>query len=372
MSQKVGFVGWRGMVGSVLTERMQAENDFEYFTPTYFSTSQAGQKTPEHLPKASGELGDAKNIEQLKEMDIVLTCQGGDYTNEIHPKLRASGWNGLWIDAASALRMSENSLICLDPLNKELLQKGLNDGVKDFIGGNCTVSLMLMGLGGLFNADLVEWGSAMTYQAASGGGARHMRELLLQMRSVSTGLGAELDDLKGDILKLDQNLKGLYAKSDFPKENFKFPLAGGLLPWIDTPMESGQSREEWKAEVEANKILGRSDNPVPLDGTCVRIGSMRCHSQALMLKMKKKVSVQEASDLIAQHNEWVEVVPNEPEATNDRLNPVNVSGTLRVPVGRIRQMSMGEEYLNVFTSGDQLLWGAAEPLRRMLRISLGA
>jgi len=372
MSQKVGFVGWRGMVGSVLTERMQAENDFEYFTPTYFSTSQAGQKTPQHLPKASGELADAMSIEHLKEMDIVLTCQGGDYTKEMHAKLRATGWNGLWIDAASALRMSEDSLICLDPLNKDLLQKGLNDGVKDFIGGNCTVSLMLMGLGGLFKADLVEWGSTMTYQAASGGGARHMRELLLQMRAVSSGLGEELDDVRGDILKLDQNLKKLYAKSDFPKDNFKYPLAGGLLPWIDTAMESGQTREEWKAEVEANKILGRSKNPVPLDGTCVRIGSMRCHSQALMLKMKKKVSVKEASDLIAQHNEWAEVVPNEPGATNDRLNPVNVSGTLRVPVGRIRHLSMGEEYLNVFTSGDQLLWGAAEPLRRMLKIAIGA
>lgn len=372
MSLKVGLIGWRGMVGSVLLERMQAEKDFEHFTPTYFSTSQAGQSAA-HLPKGSGTLKDANSLEDLQEMDILLSAQGGDYTKAIHPKLRASGWKGFWIDAASTLRMDKDALICLDPLNAQALEKGIETGIKDYIGGNCTVSLMLMGLGGLFKADLVEWTSSMTYQAASGGGAQHMRELLSQMKYLTDHLGETLQDKNGDILELDSKLNSIYLQKDFPKQHFGYPLAGGLLPWIDVPYDNGlvagQSKEEWKGGVEANKILGKTDL-IPMDGTCVRIGAMRCHSQAVTLKLKRKVSLNEARELIHSHNPWVRFVDNNPDDSKAQLNPVAVSGKLHIPVGRVRHMIMGEDYLNVFTVGDQLLWGAAEPLRRMLRMIL--
>lgn len=366
MAKKVGFIGWRGMVGSVLMERLKAENDFEHFTPTYFSTSQAGLSA-EHLPHAQGVLKDANNLEHLQEMDVLLSCQGGDYTKSIHGQLRASGWKGFWIDAASTLRMNKEALICLDPLNKSLLEKGIESGVKDFIGGNCTVSLMLIGLGGLFKAGLVEWTSSMTYQAASGGGAQHMRELLLQMKFLTDNLGETLMDKEGDILALDALLNQIYLKKDFPKTHFGYPLAGGLLPWIDTALENGQSREEWKGGAEANKILG-SNPAIAMDGTCVRIGAMRCHSQALTLKCKRKISLQEAQELIQGHNPWVKFVVNDPDASKAELNPIAVSGKLHIPVGRLRHLNMGEDFLNIFTVGDQLLWGAAEPLRRMLRM----
>lgn len=368
MAKKVGLIGWRGMVGSVLMERFQAENDFEHFTPIYFSTSQAGQSAA-HLPHGQGVLKDANNLEHLQEMDIILSCQGGDYTKSIHGKLRETQWSGFWIDAASTLRMSKDALICLDPLNKAQLEKGIESGVKDYIGGNCTVSLMLMGLGGLFKAGLVEWTSSMTYQAASGGGAQHMRELLLQMKFLTDHLGDTLMDKEGDILALDGLLNQIYLKRDFPKTHFGHPLAGGLLPWIDTALENGQSKEEWKGGVEANKILGLNPE-IPMDGTCVRIGAMRCHSQAVTLKCKRKISLQEAGELIHSHNPWVRLVANEPEASKTDLNPIAVSGKLHIPVGRLRHLNMGEDYLNIFTVGDQLLWGAAEPLRRMLRMLL--
>lgn len=374
MSKKVGFIGWRGMVGSVLLERMQAQNDFEHFSVTYFSTSQVGQSSS-HLPgaQASDKLKDANKIEDLVEMDILISTQGGDYTKAIHPLLRASGWKGFWIDAASPLRMDERALICLDPVNAQSLERGIDQGVKDFIGGNCTVSLLLLGLGGLFQADLVEWTSSMTYQAASGGGAQHMRELLAQMKFITDQLGDELTDKNGDILELDRKLNSIYALSDFPQEHFGYPLAGGLLPWIDVAYDNGrvtgQSKEEWKGGAEANKILQR-ESFIPMDGTCVRIGAMRCHSQAVTMKLKRKVSLSEAKDLLQAHNPWVRFIENNPEDSKKSLNPIAVSGKLDIPVGRMRHMLMGEDYLNLFTVGDQLLWGAAEPLRRILRMIL--
>ena len=364
--KKVGFVGWRGMVGSVLMDRMRAENDFSDIEPVFFSTSQTGQPGPD-VGKDVAPLKDAKNIDELKAMDVIVTCQGGDYTKAVFPKLRESGWDGYWIDAASALRMEKDAIIVLDPVNRRVIDEGLQAGIKNYVGGNCTVSLMLMGLGGLFNAGLVEWVSAQTYQAASGAGAQNMRELIAQMGRIHDDSKALLDDPASAILDIDRQVVDT-MRGNLPVDNFGHPLAGSLLPWIDVEMESGQSKEEWKAQVESNKILGRSGNPIPVDGTCVRIGAMRCHSQALTVKLNRDVALDEITEIIAAANDWVKVVPNDKASTLRDLTPTAVTGTLSIPVGRLRKLSMGGEYLNAFTVGDQLLWGAAEPLRRMLRI----
>ena len=365
--KKVGLVGWRGMVGSVLMQRMREENDFATIEPVFFTTSQVGLASPD-VGKTTDTLKDASSIEELSKMDIIITCQGGDYTNAVYPDLRASGWNGYWIDAASSLRMKDDSIIVLDPVNKDVIQQGLADGVKTYVGGNCTVSLMLLALGGLFEADLIEWVSPHTYQAASGAGARNMRELISQMGAIESSVSAELADPASAILELDKKVAEFIRSDALPTEQFGAPLAGSLIPWIDVPMPSGQSKEEWKAQVEANKILGTSDNETPIDGLCVRIGAMRCHSQAITMKLKKDVSVAEIEKILASHNEWVKVIPNEREATVSELSPAKVTGTLSIPVGRIRKLAMGPEYISAFTVGDQLLWGAAEPLRRMLNI----
>ena len=363
---KVGLVGWRGMVGSVLMQRMLEEKDLAGVTPVFFSTSQAGQAAPD-FGQGPGTLEDAKNISKLAEQDIIMTCQGGDYTKEIHPKLRASGWNGYWIDAASTLRMDDNAVIILDPINNDVIDSALKNGCKDFIGGNCTVSLMLMAIGGLFNAGLVEWVSSMTYQAASGAGAPNMRELLAQMGALKDCVANELQTPGSAILEIDRKVTATQRSDQFPKAEFGFPLAGSVLPWIDREVEDGQSREEWKGIAETNKILG-NQNPIPVDGICVRIGSMRCHSQALTIKLNKDLPIGEIEALISESNQWVKLVANNKADTLEQLTPAAVSGTLEVPVGRVRKMHMGPEYLSVFTCGDQLLWGAAEPLRRMLRI----
>ncbi|MEJ6476406.1 aspartate-semialdehyde dehydrogenase [Pseudoalteromonas piscicida] len=370
--KKVGLVGWRGMVGSVLMERMQQENDFEVIDAHFFTTSQTGQLGP--VVKGAGEpkpLKDASNIPSLAEMDIIISCQGGDYTKSVYPTLREQGWQGYWIDAASALRMAQDSIIVLDPVNRDVIQQGLEQGVKTFVGGNCTVSLMLLALGGLFEQDLIEWVSPMTYQAASGAGARNMRELLTQMGEIHGAVKAQLDDPSSAILEIDKLVAEKIQDDTLPQDQFGVPLAGSLIPWIDVPMESGQSKEEWKAQVEANKILGSSKQPIPIDGLCVRIGAMRCHSQALTIKLRENKSVEEIEAILAQHNEWVRVIPNERDVSAKELTPVNVTGTLSIPIGRIRKLSMGEKYISAFTVGDQLLWGAAEPLRRMLRIITG-
>ncbi|MDX9698002.1 MAG: aspartate-semialdehyde dehydrogenase [Rhodocyclaceae bacterium] len=373
---KVGLVGWRGMVGSVLMQRMVEEGDFAHIEPVYFSTSNAGGKAPVFGGKeASAPLQDAMNIDALKACDIVITCQGGDYTKEVYPKLRATGWNGHWIDAASALRMADDAVIILDPVNMHVIKDALARGGKNWIGGNCTVSLMLMGLGGLFKHDLVEWISAMTYQAASGAGAQNMRELIAQMGAIHASVADLLADPASAILDIDRKVAETIRSDAFPKKNFRnTPLAGSLIPWIDVPVEHGQSKEEWKGGAECNKILGkpafRSPGSIPIDGLCVRIGAMRCHSQALTIKLKKDVPLDEVNDIIASANAWVKVVPNEREITERELSPATVTGTLSIPVGRLHKMAMGPEYLGAFTVGDQLLWGAAEPLRRMLRILL--
>lgn len=363
---KVGLIGWRGMVGSVLMERMREENDFEQIEPVFFTTSQAGQAAP-NVGKGESVLVDAKNIEELAKMDVIVTCQGGDYTTEIHGPLRESGWNGYWIDAASTLRMADPAVLVLDPINSPVIEKALAEGKKDFIGGNCTVSLMLMAIGGLFKAGLIEWVSSMTYQAASGAGAQNMRELLNQMGALSGCVADELATPSSSILDLDRNVTAQFSAPEFPTERFGAPLAGSLLPWIDKPVEDGQTKEEWKGFVETNKIL-QNDPLIPIDGICVRIGAMRSHSQALTIKLTKDVPVEEIMNILRNDNEWVDVVENDKEETLQRLTPAAISGTLTVPVGRIRKMKMGPEYLSVFTVGDQLLWGAAEPLRRMLRI----
>ena len=365
--KKVGIVGWRGMVGSVLMERMLAENDFRDIEPVFFTTSQVGQRAPD-IGRDLPPLLDATDVDALKVMDVIVTCQGGNYTKAVFPKLRAAGWQGYWIDAASSLRMADDALIVLDPVNMSVIRDGIAAGVKNFVGGNCTVSLMLMGLGGLFNAGLVEWASAMTYQAASGAGAQNMRELIAQMGAIHSESAALLKDPASAILDIDQQVASTMRSDCFPSENFGFALAGSLLPWIDTELENGQSREEWKAQAEANKILGREKNPVPVDGTCVRIGAMRCHSQALTVKLAKNVPLDEIVDIVNGANDWVSVVPNHKEDTLAALTPAAVTGKLDIPVGRLRKLSIGPEYLNAFTVGDQLLWGAAEPLRRMLRI----
>jgi aspartate-semialdehyde dehydrogenase len=367
--KKVGIVGWRGMVGSVLMERMLAEDDFRDIEAVFFTTSQVGQSAPD-IGRDLPPLKDANDIDSLKALDVIITCQGGDYTKAIFPKLRAAGWDGYWIDAASSLRMADDALIVLDPVNLGVIQDGISRGVKNFIGGNCTVSLMLMGLGGLFNKGLVEWASAMTYQAASGAGAQNMRELISQMGQIHRRVEGLLEDPASAILDIDREVAATMRGGDFPSENFGFPLAGSLLPWIDTELDSGQSREEWKAQAEANKILGSEANPVPVDGTCVRIGAMRCHSQALTIKLNRDLPLDEIVDIIGQANDWVRVIPNHKEETLNALTPAAVTGKLDIPVGRLRKLSMGPSYLNAFTVGDQLLWGAAEPLRRMLRVLL--
>ncbi len=377
MTSSVGFVGWRGMVGSVLMERMQDEGDFASIDPVFFSTSNAGGAAPSFAGSAGGDAGalqDAFDIEALKKLPIIVTAQGGDYTKQVHPQLRAAGWDGLWIDAASTLRMNEDSIIVLDPVNRKVIDEGLASGVKDFVGGNCTVSCMLMGLGGLFRNNLVEWGTSMTYQAASGGGARHMRELLTQFGTLHGEVAAELSDPASAILEIDRKVLAA-QRGGVDATQFGVPLAGSLIPWIDADLGNGQSKEEWKAGVETNKILGTAAGseiePVIMDGLCVRIGAMRSHSQALTLKLREDLSVAEIEKLLDADNEWARVVPNEKQASMDQLTPVAASGTLEIPVGRIRKLEMGPEYISAFTVGDQLLWGAAEPLRRMLKIATG-
>ena len=372
----VGLVGWRGMVGSVLMDRMQSEGDFELIEPVFFSTSNAGGKAPA-LAKNETTLKDAHDIDALRQCDIIITAQGGDYTTEVFPKLRASGWAGHWIDAASTLRMKDDAIIILDPVNMPVIQTALAKGGRNWIGGNCTVSCMLMGVGALYKAGLVEWMSSMTYQAASGGGAQHMRELLTQFGTLNAEVRSLLDDPKSAILEIDRRvLARQQSLSASETAHFGVPLGGSLIPWIDKDLGNGMSREEWKAGAETNKILGQGAQfgkaETPVDGFCVRIGAMRCHSQALTFKLKKDVPLADIEALIAADNAWVKVVPNNKEATLADLTPVAVTGTLGIPVGRIRKLAMGPEYLGAFTIGDQLLWGAAEPLRRMLRILLDA
>ncbi len=366
--RRVGFIGWRGMVGSVLMDRMRQEGDFKQIDePVFFTTSQVGGLGPD-IGKAVPALLDAHDVAALKTLDAVVTCQGGDYTRRVYPELRKTGWDGYWIDAASALRMADEAVIILDPVNMPVIERALGEGRRCFVGGNCTVSLMLMAIGGLFRADLVEWVSAMTYQAASGAGAKNMRELLLQMGALHDRTKTALTDPTSAILDIDAAATEALRADSFPTASFGVPLAGSLIPWIDSAVDTGQSREEWKGQAETNKILGRSASPVPVDGTCVRIGAMRCHSQALTIKLKQDVPVDELSARIADANSWVKVVPNDREATTRELTPASVTGTLEIPVGRLRKMNLGPEYLNAFTVGDQLLWGAAEPLRRMLLI----
>lgn len=366
---KVGFIGWRGMVGSVLMERMRAENDFQGYEPFFFTTSQTGQNGPD-VGTGAKPLENAMDIDKLAEMDIILSCQGGGYTTDVYDQLR-NRWDGYWIDAASTLRMADNAIVVLDPVNRQVIDDGLERGVRNYIGGNCTVSLMLMALGGLFENDLVEWISSMTYQAASGSGAKHMRELITQMGELQGEVSDLLSDPASAIHDIDTKVTAKLNDGTMSTANWSVPLAASLIPWIDRPMENGQTREEWKGIAETNKILGNSDsNVIPIDGQCVRIGSMRCHSQAFTIKLKKDLPVSEIEDIIASHNEWVKVIPNDREITTRELTPQKTSGTLTIPVGRIRKMNLGPEYLTAFTVGDQLLWGAAEPIRRVLKIIL--
>jgi aspartate-semialdehyde dehydrogenase len=369
MSTKVGLIGWRGMVGSVLVQRMQAEHDFDLIDPIFFSTSQVGARAPV-LGRDSPPVKDAHSLDELGRMEVLISCQGGDYTNEIYPQLRTAGWDGYWIDAASALRMRDDAVIVLDPVNMDVIKTALDRGVKNFIGGNCTVSLMLMAMSGLFKAGLVEWMTAMTYQAASGAGAAQMRELVPQMGVAHDAARVLLSNPASGIVDLDRVVAQTLRSDHFPIENIGHPLAGSLLPWIDRDLGNGQSKEEWKGMAETNKILGRNAKPIPIDGICVRVGAMRCHSQALTVKLTHDLPLSEIERTIASANPWVKVVPNEREITLRELTPAAVTGTLAVPVGRLRKLPMGREFLAAFTVGDQLLWGAAEPLRRMLRIVL--
>jgi aspartate-semialdehyde dehydrogenase len=366
---QVGLIGWRGMVGSVLVQRMREERDFDLINPIFFSTSQSGATAPV-IGKPAPPVKDANDLGSLKSADVLISCQGGDYTTEIYPKLRAAGWTGYWIDAASTLRMKDHAVIVLDPVNRTVIDKALNAGITDFIGGNCTVSLMLMAMAGLFKAGLVEWATAMTYQAASGAGAKNMRELVSQMGVVHSAAAPQLADPSSAIVDIDRTVTETLRSRSLPTEQFGYPLAGSLLPWIDKDLGNGQSKEEWKAIAEGNKILGRDHSPIPMDGLCVRIGSMRCHSQALTVKLTKDVPLPEIEQMLAGAHEWVRVVPNRREDSLRELTPAAVSGTLQVPIGRLRKLAMGPEYLTAFTVGDQLLWGAAEPLRRVLRIIL--
>jgi aspartate-semialdehyde dehydrogenase len=366
---KVGMVGWRGMVGSVLMQRMRAENDFAHFEPIFFSTSNVGADAP----LGAGKLADATAIDTLRKMDAIITCQGGDYTSEIFGQLRAAGWAGYWIDAASTLRMSNDAVIILDPLNRHLIDQALGQGIRNFIGGNCTVSLMMLGLDGLLREGLVEWITAMTYQAASGGGAQHMRELIAQMGASHDSVSTLLADPQSAILAIDSTIAATVRSTAYPTEHFGVPLAGSLIPWIDKDLGNGSSREEWKGDAELNKILGlpaTGQGRIPVESICVRIGAMRCHSQALTIKLRKSAALSDVESLLAGGNEWVRLVPNNKEASIKELTPTAVTGHMHVPVGRVRQLSMGPEYFSAFTVGDQLLWGAAEPLRRMLRILL--
>lgn len=363
----VGFVGWRGMVGSVLMERMRMENDFKHFEFTFFSTSQAGQQSPD-IGQGNQIVQDAHDTTGLSKMDIIVSCQGGSYTETAYKQLRQSGWKGYWIDAASTLRMADDSIIILDPVNRKVIDNALKKGIKDFIGGNCTVSLMLMALGGLFENELVEWITSMTYQAASGAGAKNMQELVQQMQTIGSSGSALLEDPAVSILDLDRKVTETIRTENFPIDNFGAPLAASLIPWIDRAMDNGQTREEWKGFAETNKILGLGESPIPIDGQCVRIGAMRCHSQAFTIKLKKSVPLDEIEAMIDGHNSWVQVIPNEKETTIKELTPAKISGTLAIPVGRIRKLMIGDDYLTAFSVGDQLLWGASEPLRRMLLI----
>jgi aspartate-semialdehyde dehydrogenase len=374
--KRVGIIGWRGMVGSVLVERMRAESDFDLIEPVFFSTTQAGGSGPQ-IGKVIAPVGDARDIKALAAMDVLISCQGSDYTSQIYPQLRTAGWNGYWIDAARTLRMSDDAVIVLDPVNMPVIQSALARGVRNYIGGNCTVSCMLMGMHGLFEHDLVEWMTCMTYQAASGGGAQHMRELLTQFGLINAEVRELLADPGSAILEIDRKVLARQTDGKLPMENFGgVPLAGNLIPWIDKDLGDGMSLEEWKGGAETNKILGRGAGfgapATPIDSLCVRVGAMRCHSQALTIKLRRDVPLDEISRIIASANEWVRVVPNERERSMKELTPAAVTGRMHIPVGRLRKLSMGGEYLSAFTVGDQLLWGAAEPLRRMLRILLAA
>jgi aspartate-semialdehyde dehydrogenase len=369
---RTGFVGWRGMVGSVLMQRMQAERDFDVIDPVFFTTSQFGGKGPA-IGKEIAPLADARAVDALRAMDAIVTCQGGDYTTDMYPKLRAAGWKGYWIDAARTLRMKDDAIIILDPVNMPVIRNALSKGVKNYIGGNCTVSCMLMGLHGLFQHDLVEWMTCMTYQAASGGGAQHMRELLTQFGRVNAEVKDLLADPASAILEIDRKVHATQTDGTLPMENFRgIPLAGNVIPWIDQDMGNGMSLEEWKGGAETNKILGRGaafgTPATPVESLCVRVGAMRCHSQAVTIKLKKNVPLDEIADIVASANPWVRLVPNQRERSERELTPAAVTGQMHVPVGRLRKLAMGGEYLAAFTVGDQLLWGAAEPLRRMLRI----
>ena len=368
---RVGIVGWRGMVGSVLVQRMREERDFDHLEPVFFSTSQAGGKAPA-IGKPVDSVKNATDLAELKKLPVILSCQGGDYTSEIYPKLRAQGWKGYWIDAASALRMQDDAVIILDPVNMPLIKDAVANGTKNFIGGNCTVSLMLMGMAGLFQRDEIEWMTSMTYQAASGAGAAAMRDLVAQMAVVGDSARSLVNDPASAILDIDRAVSDSIRSRELPSENIGYPLAGSLLPWIDKDLGNGQSREEWKGQAETNKILGRNGNAIPVDGICVRVGAMRCHSQALTIKLRRPLPMDEIEGMLADAHDWVKVVPNRREETLAELTPAAVTGKLSVPVGRLRTLPMGKDYLAAFTVGDQLLWGAAEPLRRMVRILLDA
>jgi aspartate-semialdehyde dehydrogenase len=367
---RAGIVGWRGMVGSVLVQRMREERDFDHVEPVFFSTSQAGGKGPA-IGRDTPPVADARDVKALKALPVIISCQGGDYTNEVYPQLRAAGWKGYWIDAASALRMKDDAVIILDPVNDALIKKSLKSGTKDFIGGNCTVSLMLMGMAGLFRRDEIEWMTSMTYQAASGQGAAAMRELVAQMATIGERTRAQASDPASAILDLDRAVTDTVRGRELPRAEIGYPLAASLLPWIDKDLGNGQSREEWKAQAEANKILGRTNgSAIPIDGVCVRVGAMRCHSQAMTIKLRRALPLDEIEGMIAEGNDWVRLVPNRRDESLAELTPAAVSGKLSIRVGRLRKLPMGPEYLTAFTVGDQLLWGAAEPLRRMLRILL--
>ena len=366
---KIGFVGWRGMVGSVLMGRMREEQDFKGFEPTFFTTSNIGGKGPDvglEIPP----LKDAYDIDFLSSLNIIVSCQGGDYTKKIYPGIRAQGWKGYWIDSASTLRMNDDSIIVLDPVNRSVIDFGLSSGIKTYIGGNCTVSLMLMALSGLFAEGIVEWVSSMTYQSASGAGAKHMKELITQMKVLGDASRSLIDNPASTAIAIDDVLTSKMRSKNFPADNFIVPLAGSLIPWIDSPMESGQTREEWKGSVETNKIL-QTTQPISVDGVCVRVGAMRCHSQAFAIKLVKDVPIDEVSEIIENGNHWVKLVKNDKESTLNSLTPAAVNNTLTIPVGRLRKMLMGPEYVAAFTVGDQLLWGAAEPIRRILNIIIG-
>jgi aspartate-semialdehyde dehydrogenase len=366
---RVGIVGWRGMVGSVLVQRMREERDFDHVEPVFFSTSRAGAAGPD-IGKAVDAVKSATDIAELKKLPVIISCQGGDYTGEVYPRLRKEGWKGYWIDAASALRMKDDAVIILDPVNMPLIKDAVAKGVRSYIGGNCTVSLMLMGLAGLFQRDEIEWMTSMTYQAASGAGAANMRELVAQMARIGQSAQRLLADPASAILDIDRAVTDALRAADLPKDSFGYPLAASLLPWVDKDLGNGQSREEWKGQAETNKILGRNGNAIPVDGVCVRVGAMRCHSQALTIKLKRELPLDEVEGMLAEAHDWVKVVPNRREETLAELTPAAVTGKLSVPVGRLRKLPMGKDFLAAFTVGDQLLWGAAEPLRRMLRILL--